>query len=166
MRQTYKLPGHIIEMLVDIISKNGTMLLNILQKPDGTIDPWERWTLEEIGSWFDVASEGVYGTRPWRVFGEGESRVVIDGFRESQVAWTASDYRFTAKDNNVYAFLMHAPEDRRAVIRSFSESDKVTAVSLLGCGEVPFVQNWGALTVKLPDRLPTEYTNCLRITLG
>ena len=166
VRQTYKQPGHIIEMLVDIISKNGTMLLNILQRPDGTIDEWERWTLEEIGSWFDAASEGVYGTRPWRVFGEGESRVVIDGFRESQVPWTASDYRFTAKDNNVYAFLMHAPEDRRAVIRSFGESDKVTAVSLLGCGEVPFVQNWGALTVKLPDELPTKYTNCLKITLG
>ena len=64
VRGIYKKPGHIIEMLVDIISKNGTMLLNILQRPDGTIDEWERWTLEEIGTWFDVCSEGVYGTRP------------------------------------------------------------------------------------------------------
>ena len=165
VRQVYKKPGHIIEMLADIISKNGTMLLNILQKPDGTIDPWERWTLEEIGKWFAVASEGVYGTRPWRVFGEGESRVVIDGFKESRVAWSASDYRFTAKGENVYAFLMHAPEDRRAVLRSF-EGDTVAKVSLLGCGEVPFVQSFGVLTVELPENLPTEYTNCLRITLG
>jgi len=165
VRQVYKTPGHIVEMLVDIISKNGTMLLNILQKPDGTIDPWERWTLEEIGRWFSVCSEGVYGTRPWRVFGEGESRVVIDGFRESRVEWTASDYRFTAKDNNVYAFMMHAPEDRRAVIRSF-ESDTVAKVSLLGVGEVPFTQSFGVLTVELPENLPANWANCLRVTLG
>ncbi len=165
VRQTYKKPGHIIEMLVDIISKNGTMLLNILQRPDGTIDEWERWTLEEIGSWFDVASEGVYGTRPWRAFGEGESKVVIDGFRESQVAWASSDYRFTAKGGDVYAFMMHAPSDGRAVLRSF-EADRVEKVSLLGCGEVPFAQDFGVLTVQLPEKLPTQYTNCLRITLG
>ena len=165
VRQVYKTPGHIVEMLVDIISKNGTMLLNILQKPDGTIDPWERWTLEEIGRWFSVCSEGVYGTRPWRVFGEGESRVVIDGFRESRVEWTASDYRFTAKDNNVYAFMMHAPEDRRAVIRSF-DSVTVAKVSLLGVGEVPFTQSFGVLTVELPENLPADWANCLRVTLG
>ena len=100
-----------------------------------------------------------------RVFGEGESRVVIDGFKEVQVPWGPSDYRFTAKDENVYAFMMHAPEDRRAVIRSF-EGDTVAAVSLLGCGEVPFTQSFGVLTVELPENLPTEYTNCLRITLG
>lgn len=111
-------------MLVDIISKNGTMLLNILQRPDGTIDEWERWTLEEIGKWFDVCSEGVYGTRPWRVFGEGEARVIIDGFRESEVAWGSSDYRFTAKDNSVYAFMMHAPENRRSIVKSFDENEK------------------------------------------
>lgn len=164
VRQNYKKPGHIIEMLVDIISKNGTMLLNILQKPDGTIDEWERWTLEEIGSWFDVAAEGVYGTRPWRTYGEGESRVIIDGFRESQVEWCSSDYRFTCKDKDVYAFMMCAPENRRAVVKSFTE-DHVEKVELLGYGEVPFAQNFGILTVSLPETLPTKYTNCLKITL-
>lgn len=166
VRQTYKKPGHIIEMLVDIISKNGTMLLNILQRPDGTIDEWERWTLEEIGTWFGVAAEGVYGTRPWRVYGEGESRVVIDGFRESQVAWGSSDYRFTCKHKDVYAFMMCAPADRRAVVRSFTEADTIEKVTLLGYGEVPFAQNFGVLTVSLPENLPTQYTNCLKITLA
>ena len=166
VRQEYKKPGHIIEMLVDIISKNGTMLLNILQRPDGTIDEWERWTLEEIASWFAVASEGVYGTRPWRVFGEGDSRVVIDGFRESQVAWGSSDWRFTCKGSDVYCFMMHAPDDRVAVVKSFTESDKITKVTLLGYGGVSFAQSFGKLTVRLPDTLPTKYTNCLKITLA
>ncbi len=166
VRQTYKKPGHIIEMLVDIISKNGTMLLNILQKPDGTIDEWERWTLEEIGTWFDVAAEGVYATRPWRVYGEGESEVIIDGFRESQVSWGISDYRFTCKDKDVYAFMMCAPKNRRAVVRSFTEEDVIESVTLLGYGEVPFVHNFGVLTVSLPENLPTQYTNCLKITLA
>ncbi len=165
VRQVYKKPGHIIEMLVDIISKNGTMLLNILQRPDGTIDEWERWTLEEIGTWFDVAAEGVYGTRPWRVYGEGDAKVVINGFQESQVAWGSSDYRFTCKGKDVYAFMMHAPENRRAVVKSFTE-DRVEKVTLLGYGEVPFAQSFGVLTVFLPENLPTEYTNCLKITLA
>ena len=60
---------------------------------------------------------------------------------------------------------MHAPDDRRAVLRSF-EGDKVEKVSLLGCGEVPFTQDFGVLTVMLPEKLPTPYTNCLKITLG
>ena len=169
VRQIYKKPGHIIEILIDVISKNGNFVLNVLQKPDGTIDEWERWTLLEIGKWFDICSEAVYGTRPWRVFGEGESRVLIDGFKENQVEWSQSDYRFTAKDNCVYAFIMRAPDDRRAVIRSFSENDmaeKVKSVSLLGCGDVQFTRAYGILTVKLPDKLPTDYTNCLKITLG
>lgn len=166
VRQEYKKPGHIIEMLVDIISKNGTMLLNILQRPDGTIDEWERWTLEEIASWFAVASEGVYGTRPWRVFGEGDSSVIIDGFRESQVAWRSSDWRFTCKGKDVYAFLMCAPSDRVAVIKSFTDGDKIAKVSLLGYGDLPFAREFGKLIVKLPEKLPTSYTNCIKVTLA
>ena len=165
VRQTYKKPGHIIEMLIDIISKNGTMLLNVLQKPDGTIDEWARWTLEEIGTWFDVAAEGVYSTRPWKVYGEGESKVIIDGFRESQVAWGTSDYRFTAKGKDVYAFMMCAPENRRAVVKSFAD-EVVEKVTLLGYGEVEFAQNFGILTVVLPEELPTKYTNCLKVTIA
>ena len=165
VRQVYKKPEHIIEMLVDIVSKNGTMLLNVLQRPDGTIDEWERWTREEIGSWISVAGEGIYGTRPWKVFGEGDSRVLIEGFRESQVAWGSSDYRFTVKGKDVFAFMMKAPEDNRAVVKSLGEGARATKVTLLGHGEIPFEQSFGVLTAKLPEELPTKYTNCLKITL-
>ena len=165
VRETYKKPGHIIEMLVDIISKNGTMLLNILQKPDGSIDDQALYILEELKSWFKVCADGVYDTRPFRVFGEGDSRVIIDKFREDAVAWNSSDFRFTKKGNTLYAFMMRAPENRVAVVKSLLESEKVETVRLLGGGSLPFQQAFGTLTVKLPCKLPTKYTNCLAIQL-
>ncbi len=166
VKQVYKKPGHIIEMLIDIISKNGVMLLNILQKPDGTIDEWAVYILEEMTKWYSVCSEGVLGTRPWRISGEGISKVVIQHFSEDAVPWNSSDFRFTSKGKNVYAFMMRAPENNAAVIKSFREDEKVTEVTLLGYGPVPFSQNFGILTLKLPDMMPTEYPNCLKITLA
>jgi alpha-L-fucosidase len=165
-KQQFKRPGHIIEMLVDIISKNGTMLLNILQLPDGSIDEETRYILKELASWTPIAGEGVYGTRPWRTFGEGGSGVVIDQFKEDAVSWAETDYRFTAKGKTVYAFMMKAPGNRVAVIRSFTPEDKVTEVRLLGYGAIPFSQNYGALTVTLPPVLPSAYRNCLAVLLG
>jgi len=164
-RQQFKRPGHIIEMLVDIISKNGTMLLNILQLPDGSIDEETNYILDELASWIAVAGEGVYGTRPWRVSGEGYSTVLIEGFREEEVKWTETDFRFTTKLNTVYAFMMKAPENNTAVIRSFKDDERIAAVRLLGQGPVPFAWNYGVLTVKLPEKLPTKYTNCLAVEL-
>lgn len=165
VRQAFKQPGHVIEMLVDIISKNGTMLLNVLQRPDGTIDEEERWILEELSGWFAIAGEAVYGTRPWRRFGEGDSMVAIEGFKEEQVAWNSSDFRFTVKGKTLYAFMLAAPRNRVAVVKSLTESEQVASVRLLGAGECKFSQAFGALTVKLPDALPTEYTNVLAIEL-
>jgi alpha-L-fucosidase len=163
VRQEFKKPGHIIEMLIDIISKNGTMLLNVLQRPDGSLDEETIYILEELASWFKVCSEAVYDTRPWRIFGEGDSRVVINGFQESKVEWNNSDFRFTKKGNTLYAFILKAPENRVAVIKSLAEQEKVASVKLLGGDKLPFVQSFGALTIKLPEALPTCYTNCLAI---
>ena len=165
-KQVFKRPSHIIEMLVDIISKNGTMLLNILQLPDGSIDDETNYVLEELASWIAVAGEGVYGTRPWRVSGEGYSSVLIEGFKEEAVKWTETDFRFTAKEKTVYAFIMKVPENRCSVIRSFKADEKITSVRLLGLGSVPFNWNYGVLTVKLPEQLPTPYLNCLAIELS
>ncbi len=165
VRETYKRPEHIIEMLIDIVSKNGQLLLNIVQRPDGTLDEECLYTLAELAKWFSVCAEGIYGTRPWRVFGEGDSRVVIEGFREDKVAWNSSDFRFTKKGDQVYAFMLCPPENGVCVIKSFLPGEKVKAVRLLGEGSVPFSQSFGVLTVKLPDTLPTKYTNCLAITV-
>jgi alpha-L-fucosidase len=166
VRQQFKRPGHIIEMLIDIVSKNGTMLLNILQLPDGSIDEETQYILTELASWIPSGGEGIYNTRPWRVSGEGYSSALIEGFREEAVNWTETDYRFTCKGKKVYAFMMKAPESRTAVIRSFTPEEKVVSARLLGGGALPFSQNYGVLTVKLPEKLPTVYTNCLALELG
>jgi alpha-L-fucosidase len=152
-------------MLVDIISKNGNLLLNIPQKPDGTLDDECTHIVKEMAKWNKVCQEGVYGTRPFRVSGEGPARVHIEGFKEDAVAWTSSDFRFTSKGKTIYAFQMRWPENNRAVIKSLTPADKVKAVSLLGVGNVPFEQPYGTLVVNLPDAKPTEYVNCLAIEL-
>lgn len=158
----YKEPDQIVEMLVDIISKNGVMLLNILQRPDGTIDEYADYILEKIGEWFAVCSEAVYSTRPWRVFGEGETLVKIEGFREDKTEWAASDFRFVQKDGAVYAFMMGAKGGETVTIKSFAD-DEVSSVELLGFGNVPFRKENGELTVTLPATLPTFCANTLKI---
>lgn len=165
VRSVYKKPGHVIEILVDIISKNGNLLLNVPQKPDGTIDDECTYTLEEMAKWIKVCKEGVFGTRPFRAAGEGYSKVHIEGFKEDAVDWTSSDFRFTTKGNTLYAFQMRWPEDNRAVIKSLTPAEKVKNVRLLGVGNVPFEQPYGTLVVKLPDKKPTEYVNCVAIEL-
>ena len=165
-KQTYKRPDQIIEMLVDIISKNGVMLLNVLQKPDGSNDEEARFILEEMAAWISVCGEAVYGTRPWRVFGEGDTRVQIDGFREDKTEWNSSDFRFTRKGGTLYAFLMKTPENGVAVVKSLTPQDRVCSVRLLGAGNVEYSQSFGVLAVRLPRKLPTAYTNCLAIELG
>jgi alpha-L-fucosidase len=167
VRNQFKRPGHIIEILVDVIAKNGAMLLNILQLPDGSIDEETRYILKELAAWITVCGEGVYGTRPWRVSGEGYSSVLItNSFKEEAVRWTETDFRFTSKGSKIYVFIMKQPESGVAVIRSFKGDEKVVSVKLLGSGPVPFSQNYGVLTVKLPAELPTAYTNCLAVELA
>jgi alpha-L-fucosidase len=155
----------VIEILIDIIAKNGNLLLNIPQKPDGTIDDECTYLLQEMAKWNQICGEGVYGTRPFRVSGEGHSRVIIDHFKEDRVEWNSSDFRFTRKGNTLYAFQMRWPEDGRAVIRTLTPEDQVASVRLLGAGEVPFEQPYGALIVSLPEQRPTPYVNCLAIEL-
>ena len=158
----YKRPDQIIEMLVDIISKNGVMLLNILQRPDGTIDEDADYILDKIGGWFAVCGEAVYGTRPWRVFSEGDTFVRIEGFREDKTDWTPSDIRFVQKDGAVYAFLMGARGGETLALRSF-RNQEIHGAELLGYGPVPFRKEFGVLLVSLPDRLPAFCANALKI---
>ena len=159
----YKKPRHIIDILIDSISKNGTLLVNILQRPDGTIDEEADWILSELAKWFDVNNEAVYGTRPFRTAGEGSSSVIIEGFREDQVDWKDDDFRFVQKDGILYAFVMKSADRKTAVIKSLRPDEKVREVSLLGFGKLSFVQHAGVLIVDLPEQRDTEYPNALKI---
>ena len=165
VHKPYKRPEQIIEMLVDIISKNGVMLLNVLQRPDGTIDEEADEILDRLADWFAINAEGVYGTRPFRVFGEGETRVKIEGFTEQKTDWLPSDVRFTQKDGAVYAFLMGAKGGETLTLHSFSDQ-RVRRVTLLGMGDVPFEQPFGVTVVKLPEQLPSRCANCLKVVVG
>ena len=143
-----------IDLLVDSITKNGTMLLNVLQKPDGTLDEQTDWMLSELEKWFSINGEAVYGTRPWRVAGEGSSTVRIEGFREDKVSWQPDDFRFVQKDGKLYAYIMCPQVGKVAVIRSLTEGEHVSAVRLLGYGKVGVQQGGVALVVRLREQLP------------
>ncbi|MFI3206108.1 MAG: alpha-L-fucosidase [Clostridia bacterium] len=164
-QREYKYPEHVIEMFVDIIAKNGSLLLNIIQRPDGTIDKHAEYILDELAVWFDICSEAIYYTRPWKVCMEGATRVKTKGMSEEKAVWSDADYRFVQKENTVYAYILAPASSRVAVIKSFNEGEEIKNVRLLGFGDVEFSHNFGVLTVKLPETLPTKYTNCLAIEL-
>jgi alpha-L-fucosidase len=168
VRSVYKTPAHVIEILVDIVAKNGNLLLNIPQLPDGTIDEECRHLLTELAGWMELCGEGIHDTRPFREGVEGPSGVLVDGFREDRVSWTAADHRLTRRDGTVYAFQMAWPKDGRTAISGIRPEDRVTSVRLLGAGPVPFHQNHPeeGLVVDLPDHAPSPYVNALAIELG
>jgi alpha-L-fucosidase len=167
VRDVYKTPAQVAEMLIDIVSKNGNLLLNIPQLPDGTLDEECVYILGSLASWMKVNGEGIYGTRPWTVAGEGPSQVVIKGFKEDAVPWTVEDFRFTAKENQVYAFQMKWPEGGKSVIRSLAKGkvSNVTGVKVLGFdAPVKFEQTSRGLALDLPVLKPTDFTQCYRVS--
>jgi alpha-L-fucosidase len=169
VRDVYKTPSQVADMLVDIVSKNGNLLLNIPQRPDGTLDDECVYLLESIAAWIKVNGEGIYGTRPWTTAGEGPSQVVIEGFKEVAVPWTIEDFRFTAKGNQVYAFQMKWPEGGRTVIRSLALAKvrNVSTVKVLGFdGPVKFEQTSRGLAIDLPEQKPTAFVQCYRVTFA
>ncbi|GHA16850.1 alpha-L-fucosidase [Streptomyces purpurascens] len=165
VRAVYKSPAHVVELLVDVVAKNGSLLLNVPQLPDGTLDEECRHVLKELAGWMDVCGEGIHGSRSFGPGVEGPSGVVVDGFREERVAWTDADYRLTRRDDTVYVFQMAWPEDRRSIIHSLGPQTAITSVRLLGAGPVEYHQIYpgGELVVELPERPPTPYVNCLAI---
>ena len=169
VRDVYKTPQHVADMLIDIVSKNGNLLLNIPQRPDGTLDDECTFMLKELGAWLKINGEGIYGTRPWTTFGEGSAQVVIKHFQEEAVPWTIEDFRFTQKDGQVYAFQMKWPEGGKTVIRSLAQGlvPPVTAVAVLGyAGPVRFEQTTRGLAIDLPEQKPCEYDACYRVSFA
>ena len=107
----YKSATLVLQMLADIVSKNGNLLLNLPPRPDGSLDDDELKTLAELAKWMPVNGEAIFGTRPWKVFGEGPSRVDSGGFNEGKLRYTSRDIRFTTKGRNLYALVLDWPED-------------------------------------------------------
>jgi alpha-L-fucosidase len=156
----YKTPNWVAQALVDIVSKNGNLMLNIPVRGDGTIDEDEYKFLDEFGAWMRVHGEGIYGTRPFKVFGEGAPDVSgSHNFNENKArAFDASDIRFMTKEETLYLFALGWPADGKLKVKSLAKGNSVYprtigAVEMLGVsGRLKAVQNSEALEITLPAR--------------
>jgi alpha-L-fucosidase len=169
VRQVYKTPNHVIEMFVDIVAKNGCLLLNFTQKPDGTLDDENLYILKVMAGWIKVNGEGIYGTRPWKIAMEGPTRTVSNLFKEDALSWTTADFRFTSKGDAVYAFQMHYPEHREAFIRNLGLASgvKVKEASVLGYdGKIVWRQLEDGLLVQLPANKVVDLVPCIKVKTG
>jgi len=160
-----KSPNQIIDDLVDIVSKNGNLLLNIGPRPDGTITEGQQEVLLQIGSWLAVNGDAIYGTRPWKIATEGSQQGTAGAFTDNEeTAYTAQDIRFTAKGDTLFAISLAWPESEMT-INSIGSDLKVSSVELLGATEKPqWKQSAEGLQVKYPTEKPSDYAHALKIT--
>lgn len=172
--QKYMTGTEVIQMLVDIVSKNGNLLLNVVQTPEGDLEQDVLDILEEIAAWTPANGEGIYGTRPWKVYGEGPSmkkqeKGTFGGVKDVR-PYEEEDIRFTRKGNTVYAFVMTKPSSD-VVIRSLGRDMGMTgrgikSVSLLGSSEnLKWKQYNEELGIELPSQLPEWEVLCFRVEL-
>ena len=171
---SYKSAAQVVRMLVDIVSKNGNLLLSVPIRSDGTIDDKEEAVLAGIKAWMDQNSESIYGTRTWKTFGEGplaeaSNPMNAQGFNEGQ-NYSAHDVRYVQKDGNIYATIMAWPGAGAFTFESFSiisehYSGKVTSVKLLGHGDVTYTQGVDGLTVAIPATRCNEIAPVFVITV-
>ena len=121
---SYKTAYQIICDLVDIVSKNGTLLLNVGPKADGTIAEEERQVLLDIGKWLRTNGEAIYDSKVWRESGEGPTQIPEGQFTDNdEKSFTPEDIRFTVRGSNLYATVLKYPQDGRVLIRSLAERD-------------------------------------------
>jgi alpha-L-fucosidase len=164
--QKYRTADEVVQLLMDIVSKNGNLLINVVQTPEGDLEPDVLDIMENISKWIAANGEGVYATRPWKVYGEGPSTL-----KENQKAgrfggvsdtrgYQSSDVRYTTKGNDLYAFVMSTP-DSDIKLTSLGKSAKladkdIASVSMLGSGEkMQWKQGDDALVITKPTNLPS-----------
>ena len=163
-RNQYKSARTVVHMLADIVSKNGNLLLNVPVRGDGSIDEKEERILTEIGAWIAVNGEAIFGTRPWKTFGEGPASEGValsaQGFNEGKgKPFTSSDVRYTAsKDGKtVYVTVMGVPAEplRLSALGRSGAGATVSAVSALGAAEsVRWKQSEDQLTIEPLEKKP------------
>jgi alpha-L-fucosidase len=165
---TFKAPEFVVHQLIDIVSKNGNLLLNIGPRSDGTIPEEVQQVLLDVGAWLNVNGDAIYGTRPWRIYGEGPTKVAAGSFHDTDTTrYTAEDFRFTTKGDVLYAIGLGWPTNGEAVIHSLASTvgtKYVQSVTLLGSdAKLQFDQRPDGLHVRMPAQAPAKYAYALRV---
>jgi len=165
--ESYKSPQYIVDELIDIVSKNGNLLLNIGPKPDGTIPEAQQQLLLAIGEWLRVNGEAIYETRPWKKFGEGPTENIGGSFIDSKVkAFTAQDIRFTTRGEKLYAITLARPSTKLIVHSLVDSAGRIKSVELVGSGEkLKWKQSAEGLQIALPKQFPSAYAAVFRLSL-
>jgi alpha-L-fucosidase len=171
----YKSPEEVIRMLVDVVSKNGNLLLNVPVRGDGTIDDKELAVVKGIKGWMDVNKNSIYGTHPWKVYGEGPTAATANpinaqGFNEG-TTYCSKDVRFVERNDTLFATIMVWPSGSSYTIHSLGVaspyfSGDVTSVRLLGYGSIPYRMGSDGLTVTLPAKKPNKIAPVLAVSFS
>ena len=159
----YKSAADVVKLLVDIVSKNGNLLLSVPLRADGTFDEKEEKILNEFGDWMNINKEAILDTRPWEIFGEGpiaeaDIKINAQGFNEGSYSKaTAQEIRFTQTKKDLYATVLAWPTEKQILIKSLSDESKlfpgkISRVELLGYGKVPFTRTDKGLLINMPDK--------------
>jgi alpha-L-fucosidase len=172
----YKSAKTVIHTLVDVVSKNGNLMLSVPVKGNGNIDSDERKIVEEIGRWMKANSESIYDTRPWTIFGEGPALentapLSAQGFNEGKgKPMEAQDIRFVVKGDVLYATVMGWPENGKVLIKNLGSNSqhykkKISKVELISTKQaLAFEQTADGLLVSFPENRPAEfYANALKV---
>jgi len=164
----FKPVSAIVHNLVDNVSKNGYLLLNVGPKADGEIPEPAKECLLGIGEWLDANGEAIYGTTPWLIYGEGPTKMERTGYfsERQEVEYTAKDIRFTVKDNVLYATCLGWPGGRVTIesLKRLYESE-IDSVKMLGVdGELEWSLTQQGLEIKTPDEKPCEHAYVFKIT--
>ncbi|WP_324720319.1 alpha-L-fucosidase [Salinimicrobium sp. HB62] len=166
-----KTADEIIDLLADIVSKNGALMLNVSPKANGVIPQNQQEILLEIGDWLERNGEAIYGTRTWEVFGEGPTKQERSGMFLDKLIYTAEDVRYTKKGDNIYAIFLGWPGDGKKVkLNSFSKEvlgeklPKIKSVSVLGeQGTLDYELNDAGLHFTTPQQKVDEKAFVVKI---
>lgn len=162
----YRSANYFIDVLADIVSKNGCMLLDVSPAKDGSIPDEARKILLEMGDWLKLNGEAIYATRPWLVYGEGPTKGKAGGFgEEDDKGFNSKDIRFTTKGKVLYAIALGWPNDSKLLVTSLAkDAGKITSVKLLGYScNLLWKQGDQGLEIDLPAKKPCEYAYVFKI---
>ena len=145
---------------VDAISKNGIVMMNVALRGDGTLPEPQAKLLQGFVDWIKINGEGVYGTRPWKVCGEGPTKIITKHSGENLKEFTPEDIRFTVKDDDLYAFVL-APPTADISIKTLAQGGiydgDIGTITMLGNSEkLKWKRSAHALTIQRPKMLPDQ----------